>query len=75
MLCHNLRDKFKKKFYDQLKRSDKQLQQEVIGIPSLPWLVADYHWNIKPLLLKDHFIVYDHYLADYYADMLPDIRC
>ena len=73
VLCHNLRDKFKKKFYDQLKRSDKQLQQEVIGIPSLPWLVADFHWRIKPLLLRDYFIVYDHYLADYYADMLPDI--
>ena len=73
VLCHTLRDKFKKKFYDQLKRSDKQLQQEVIGIPSLPWLVADFHWRIKPLLLRDYFIVYDHYLADYYADMLPDI--
>ena len=73
VLCHTLRDNFKKKFYDQLDRSDKQLQQEVIGIPSLPWLVADFHWNIKPRLLEDYFIVYDHYLADYYADMLPDI--
>ena len=72
VLCHTLRDNFKMNLYGKLARSDMQLQQEVIGIPSLPWLVADFHWRIKPLLLKDHFIVYDHYLADYYADMLPN---
>ena len=72
VLCHTLRDNFKKNFYGQLAHSDQQLQQEVIGIPSLPWLVADFHWRIKPLLLDDYFIVYDHYLADYYADILPN---
>ena len=45
---------------------------EVLGIPSLPWLVADFHWRIKPLLLDGSIIVFDHYLGDYYADMLPD---
>ena len=72
VLSHTLRDNFKKNFYGKLARSDQQLQQEVIGIPSLPWLTADFHWRIKPLLLKNFIIVFDHYLGDYYADMLPN---
>ena len=71
-LCHSLRDNFKRNFYGRLARSDQQLQQEVIGIPSLPWLTADFHWRIKPLLLEGSIIVFDHYLGDYYADMLPN---
>ena len=35
-------------------------------------MVADFHWRIKPLLLNGSIIVFDHYLGDYYADMLPD---
>ena len=73
VLSHTLRDNFKQNFYDQqLQRSQKQLEVEVLGIPSLPWLVADFHWRIKPLLLDGSIIVFDHYLGDYYADMLPD---
>ena len=72
VLSHTLRDEFLKKFYRRLARSDQQLQQEVIGIPSLAWLTADFHWKIKPLLLKDYIIVFDHYIADFYADMLPN---
>ena len=73
VLSHTFRDNFKQNFYDQqLQRSQKQLEVEVLGIPSLPWLVADFHWRIKPLLLDGSIIVFDHYLGDYYADMLPD---
>ena len=71
-MSHTLRDNFKKNFYEQLTRSDQQLQAEVLGIPSLAWLTADFHWRIKPLLLDGFTIVCDHYLGDYYADMLPN---
>ena len=71
-LFHYQRDNFDQKFYSKhLDRKDKR-NEEVMGIPSLPWFLADYHWRIKPLLLKDHTIVYDHYLGDYYAEMLPE---
>ena len=72
VMSHTLRDNFKKNLYGQLTRSDHQLQTEVIGIPSLAWLTADFHWRIKPLLLNGSIIVFDHYLADYYADTLPN---
>ena len=69
---YTLRDNFSNHFYSQLARSDQQLLQEVVGIPSLAWLTADFHWRVKPLLLKGYFIVFDHYIGDYYADMLPN---
>ena len=72
ILCHALRDDFKKKFYDPLGRSQQQLEVEVLGFPSLPWLIAYFHWKLKPLLLAGSTIVFDHYLGDHYADMLPD---
>ena len=73
VLSHALRDNFKKKFYSpHLRRSEEQLQVEVLGIPSLAWLTAYFHWRIKPLLLGGSVIVLDHYLGDYYAEMLPD---
>ena len=83
VLSHTLRDNFKQNFYDQLGRSQERLydqlgrsqerlEVDVLGIPSLPWLVADFHWRIKPLLLNGSIIVFDHYLGDYYADMLPN---
>ena len=43
---------------------------EVLGIPSLAWLTAYFHLRVKPLLLGGSIIVFDHYLGDYYADML-----
>ena len=71
-LFHSERDNFNEKFYSEhLDQRDKR-NEEVMGIPSLPWFLADYHWRIKPLLLKGHTIVYDHYLGDYYAEMLPE---
>ena len=69
---HTLRDNFVNKFYGQLTRSEQQFQIEVLGIPWLAWLTADFHWRVKPLLLRGNFIVFDHYLGDYYADMLPN---
>lgn len=73
VLSHALRDHFKQNFYDpHLQRSPEQLQVEVLGIPSLSWLTAYFHWKIKPLLLDGSIIVFDHYLGDYYAGILPD---
>ena len=81
MLSHALRDDFKKKFYDHLGRKDvgityadgsrqKLLEVEIWGIPSLAWLTAYFHLRVKPLLLGGSIIVFDHYIGDYYADML-----
>ena len=44
-------------------------QVEVIGIPSLAWLTANFHKEIRPLQ-ENYTIVLDHYIGDYYADML-----
>ena len=81
MLSHALRSDFDKKFYDQLGRKDVCIKYsdgrcqtlyevEVLGIPSLAWLTAYFHLRVKPLLLNGSIIVFDHYLGDYYADML-----
>lgn len=70
VLAHALRDDFKKNFYDQLNRPE-QLGIEVLGFPSLPWLTAYFHWQLKPILLNGSILVFDHYLGDHYADMLP----
>ena len=43
---------------------------EVLGIPSIAWLTAYFHLRVKPLLLGGSIVVFDHYIADYYADML-----
>ena len=84
VLAHALRDHFKEDFYEQhLQRKDvyiktsndhcsKLMNVEVLGLPSLPWLTSYFHWKVKPLLLAGSIIVFDHYLGDYYAEMLPD---
>ena len=46
---------------------------EVLGHPSLVWLAANFYKKAKPLLLSGTGIVLDHYLGDYYADMLAGI--
>ena len=84
VLAYALRDHFKKDFYEKhLQRKDvyiktsndncpKLMNVEVLGLPSLPWLATYFHWKVKPLLLDNSIIVFDHYLGDYYAEMLPD---
>ena len=81
ILSYALRSDFEKKVYDHLGRKDVGIkysnspdqtlyQVEILGIPSLAWLTAYFHLRVKPLLLGGSTIVFDHYLGDYYADML-----
>lgn len=84
---YELRDKFKEEFYEKtmnmatcIKYLDenstcKRLYQvEVEGIPTLAWLTAHFYKEVKPLMLKGSIVVLDHYLGDYYADMLADVN-
>ena len=78
---YELRSDFEKKFYNQLGRKETCItypeghcqtlhEVEVLGIPSIAWLTAYFHLRVKPLLLGGSIVVFDHYIADYYADML-----
>lgn len=78
---HKLRSAFEDKVYNHLGRkhenirySDGRCQKlsdvEVLGIPTLAWLTAHFHLNAKPFLLDGTIVVFDHYLGDYYANML-----
>lgn len=83
---YELRSNFEKKLYKELgsmKTCVKYLdgsgtrkplyQVEVIGIPTLAWLTAHFYKEVKPLILKGSIVVLDHYLGDYYADMLAGV--
>ena len=78
---HKLRSAFRDEVYAHLGRgnvsfeyadgrSQKLKDVEVGGIPTLPWLAVHFHLTVKPLMLRGTTVVLDHYLADYYADML-----
>ena len=78
---YKLRSDFTKEVYDQLGRKDQRikyasgkcqtlLEVEVLGIPTLAWLTAQFHWKIKPLQEEDYIVVLDHYIGDFYATML-----
>ena len=67
-----LRDKFIRDVYSGLKRTEEQKCVEVLGIPSIAWLAAEFHWRVKPLINGGQTIIMDHYIADFYVDMLPD---
>ena len=84
MLTHALRSDFEKKFYNQLGRKETCItypeghcqtlhEVEVLGIPSIAWLTAYFHLRVKPLLLGGSIVVFDHYIGDYYADMLASV--
>ena len=42
---------------------------EVLGIPTLAWLTAYFHKEVKQLQ-ENYTIVLDHYIADFYVDVL-----
>ena len=68
------RDRFYDAFYQYLDREDMK-EYEVYSASSLGWFALDYHWRVKRY--ADHSdlgIVFDHYLADYWIQMLgaPD---
>ena len=83
---YELRSKFEKNLYKELgsmntciKYLDESgtrkplYQVEVIGIPTLAWLTAHFYKEIKPRMLEGSIVVLDHYLGDYYADMLAGV--
>ena len=71
-IMYALRDRFFKDFYSILQRTEDQGKAEVLGMPSIAWLAAEFHWRVKPLLNSGKTVIMDHYIADFYADMLPD---
>ena len=78
---YKLRSDFKNKVYEGLvgrgdtciKYSDSPdqtlYQVEILGIPTLAWLMAYFHLKIKPLQ-ENYIVVLDHYIGDFYAGML-----
>ena len=83
---YELRRHFREKVYKKTEGMDtcikylnengtckKLYDVEVLGHPSLAWLVANFYKEVEPLMLRDTTVVLDHYLGDYYADMLACI--
>ena len=77
---YRLRSDFEDKIYNQLGRKDTCIkysdspdqtlhQVEILGIPTLAWLTAYFHLKVKPLQ-ENYIVVLDHYIGDFYADML-----
>ena len=79
---YTLRREFREEIYKHLGRkgtcikypdsdaADQTLYQvEVLGIPTLAWLTAYFHKEIKQQQ-ENYTIVLDHYIADFYVDVL-----
>ena len=79
---YKLREDFENKVYESLNRKntcikylnpdvpDQTLHMvEVLGIPTLAWLTAYFHKEVKQLQ-ENYTIVLDHYIADFYVNML-----
>ena len=58
------------KYLNESGTCKKLYNVEVLGHPSFAWLIANFYKDVKPLMLKGTTVVLDHYIADYYADML-----
>lgn len=82
-LSYKLREDFENKVYKELGRKEtcitypkghcqKLYEVEVLGIPSLAWLTAYFHWKVKPFMCGGTTVVLDHYLGDTYADVLQN---
>ena len=79
---HKLREDFENKVYEDLGRKGTRIKYpdsdapdqtlhmvEVLGIPTLAWLTAYFHKEVKQLQ-ENYTIVLDHYIADFYVDVL-----
>ena len=79
---YKLREDFEEKVYESLCRRDTCIKYpdsdtpdqtlhmvEVLGIPTLAWLMAQFYKEVKPLQ-ENYIVVLDHYIGDFYADML-----
>ena len=81
---YKLRSVFRDEIYNELGRKETCItypkgncqtlyQVEVLGIPTLAWLTAQFYKKVKPLQEKDYIVVLDHYIGDFYADMLAGV--
>lgn len=84
---YKLRRQFREKVYKKTRGMDtcikylnengtckKLYHVEVLGHPSFAWLIANFYKEVKPLMLGGTTVVLDHYLGDYYADMLACVN-
>ena len=81
---YKLRSVFREEIYNELGRKETCItypkghcqtlyEVEILGIPTLAWLTAHFYKKVKPRMLKGSIVVLDHYLGDYYADMLAGV--
>lgn len=66
-----LRDHFDQFFYNHLNRKNLHLR-EVMAASSIGWFLADYHWKVLPYLEENNGVIFDHYLADYWVQILGE---
>jgi len=74
VLPYYLRDRFERIVYRSLDRTPEQRNVEVFGIATIGWMIAEYHWRIKPYLNEGGIVIFDHYLFDYFVEILPDLE-
>ena len=67
---YTIRDRFVNQVYSSMRRTKEQKSVDVLGISSIAWLAAEFHWRVKPLINCGQTVILDHYIADYYVDML-----
>ena len=83
---YKLRRVFREEIYNELERKrtrikypdsdapDQTLYEvEVLGIPTLVWLTAQFYKEVKPLQEEGYIVVLDHYIGDFYATMLAGV--
>ena len=57
------------KYPDPKAQNQTLYEVEVLGMPTLAWLTSYFHKEVKPRQ-KNYVVVLDHYIADFYVDML-----
>ena len=78
---YTLRSVFREEIYNALGRKETCItypeghcqtlyEVEVLGIPSLAWLTACFHKEVKPRQEENYIVVLDHYIGDFYTNML-----
>lgn len=58
------------KYLNESGTCKKLYNVEVLGHPSFAWLIVNFYKEVQPLMLRGTTVVLDHYIGDYYADML-----
>ena len=70
---YTMRDFFHNEIYQRhLERSDEQRNVEVFGIASLGWMIAEFHWRVKPYLNEMRRVIFDHFFYDFYIECMPE---